>query len=410
MALHRKQKISNSNQNHTIVKNSKIGLKKTLPVFMAFIVMGFVDIVGVATGFIKKDFGLTDDLAQLIPSMALFWFFVMSVPTGILQDKLGKRNMLNIGMLLTGFGMLVPFINYTFPVMLVAFIILGIGNTIVQVAANPLLHDVTPREKFSSYMSLTQFIKAACSLLGPVITTFVAVQFGNWKLVFAVYAVTSFLAVLWLYFTQIEETKAAQEPATFRSCFGLLRNRFVAIMAGGIFVLVGCDVAMNSNIANYLQNAYGLSLEQASLGISLYFTALMIGRFLGAILLNWFSPRKFLAGTAFVALVSLVVMLMAPSLTVARIAIFMTGLGSANLFPLIFAITLERMPERSNEISGLMIMSVSGGAFIPPVMGLISTSYGAVASFSVLVLGMMYLVFTGLYSIRKGGTQPGTAQ
>ena len=97
------------------MNNSKTGLVKTLPVFMSFIVMGFVDIVGVATGFIKKDFGLTDDLAQLIPSMALFWFFVMSVPSGILQDKYGKKRMLNIGMLLTGLGMVIPFLPLFIP-------------------------------------------------------------------------------------------------------------------------------------------------------------------------------------------------------------------------------------------------------------------------------------------------------
>ena len=369
---------------------------------MAFIVMGFVDIVGVATGYIKKDFGLTDNLAQLIPSMALLWFFVLSVPSGIMQDKFGKRNMLSIGMLLTGLGMLVPFISYTFPMMLGAFVIMGIGNTIVQVAANPLLQDVTPSEKFSSYMSLSQFIKASSSLLGPVITTIMAVQTSNWKLVFAVYAITSLAATLWLFFTKIEESQPTQEPATFKSCFGLLRNRFIAIMAGGIFVLVGIDVAMNSNIANYLQNVYGLTLEKASLGISLYFTALMIGRFLGAILLNWFSTQKFLAGTAILALISLIMLLVAPSLPVARIAIFMAGLGSANLFPLIFAITLGKFPGRGNEISGLMVMAIAGGAFIPPVMGLLSASFGAVASFGLLVAGMVYMVYTGIYAIVKG--------
>ena len=384
-----------------MMEKSKTGLAKTLPVFMAFLVMGFVDIVGVATGYIKKDFGLTDDLAQLIPSMALFWFFVLSVPTGVLQDRFGKRNMLNLGIFLTGIGMVVPFIHYSFPMMLAAFIVLGIGNTIVQVAANPLLHDVTPSEKFSSYMSLSQFIKAASSLMGPVITTYMALQFGNWKLVFAVYAVTSFLSALWLFSVKIVETKPNQQPATFRSCFGLLNNRLVAIMAGGIFVLVGVDVAMNSNIANYLQNAYGLTLEQASLGISLYFTALMIGRFLGAVLLNWFSPAKFLAGTALLALASLTLLVFSPSLAMARIAIFMAGLGSANLFPLIFAITLEKMPERANEISGLMVMAISGGAFIPPIVGLVSANYGAVASFGVLVAGMAYMVFTGIYAIRR---------
>jgi MFS transporter, FHS family, L-fucose permease len=383
------------------VNNSKTGLVKTLPVFMSFIVMGFVDIVGVATGFIKKDFGLTDDLAQLIPSMALFWFFVMSVPSGILQDKYGKRRMLNIGMLLTGLGMVIPFFHYSFPVMLASFIVLGIGNTIVQVSANPLLHDVAPREKYASYMSLSQFIKAIVSLLGPIITTLMASSFGNWKLVFGIYALTSVLSVIWLYFTQIEESKSELGAATFKSCFSLLKNPFIVVMVLGIFMLVGCDVGMNSNIANFLQNNFGLTLERASLGISLYFAALMIGRFSGAVILNWISARKFLLLTSIIALTSLVAMLVVKSVVVVQVAIFMVGLGSANLFPLIFSIAVEKMPGRANEVSGLMIMAVSGGAFLPPLMGLVSTHVGITASFLVLVVAMIYLVGAGIYSLKK---------
>jgi MFS transporter, FHS family, L-fucose permease len=383
------------------VNNSKTGLVKTLPVFMSFIVMGFVDIVGVATGFIKKDFGLTDDLAQLIPSMALFWFFVMSVPSGILQDKYGKRRMLNIGMLLTGLGMVIPFFHYSFPVMLASFIVLGIGNTIVQVSANPLLHDVAPREKYASYMSLSQFIKAIVSLLGPIITTLMASVFGNWKLVFGIYAITSVLSVIWLYLTKIEESRSDHGVATFRSCFSLLKNKFIVVMVIGIFMLVGCDVGMNSNIANFLQNNFGLTLERASLGISLYFAALMIGRFSGAIILNWISPRKFLLLTAIIALVSLVAMLVVKSVVVVQVAIFMVGLGSANLFPLIFSLAVEKMPDRANEVSGLMIMAVSGGAFLPPLMGLVSTNVSITASFLVLVAAMIYLLSASIYALKK---------
>jgi MFS transporter, FHS family, L-fucose permease len=383
------------------VNNSKTGLVKTLPVFMSFIVMGFVDIVGVATGYIKKDFALTDDLAQLIPSMALFWFFVMSVPSGILQDKYGKKRMLNLGMILTGVGMVIPFISYSFATMLCAFIVLGIGNTIVQVSANPLLHDVAPREKYASYMSLSQFIKAIVSLLGPIITTLMASAFGNWKLVFAIYALTSVLSVIWLVMTKIDESKSDHGVATFKSCFSLLKNPFIVVMVLGIFMLVGCDVGMNSNIANFLQNNFGLTLERASLGISLYFAALMIGRFSGAIILNWLSSRKFLLITAIVALVSLVAMIFVKSVIVVQIAIFMVGLGSANLFPLIFSIAVEKMPDRANEVSGLMIMAVSGGAFLPPLMGLVSTHVGITASFFVLVAAMIYLVSAGLYAVKK---------
>jgi len=250
-------------------------------------------------------------------------------------------------------------------------------------------------------MSLSQFLKAIISLLGPIITTFMAASFGNWKLVFAVYAVTSALAVLWLYFTPIEESRSEHKAATFKSCFSLLKNRTIVVLALGIFMLVGSDVGMNSNIANFLQNEFQLTLENASLGISIYFTALMIGRFSGAVILNWISARRFLLITSIVALVSLAGMILAPSLILAQAAIFMVGLGSANLFPLIFSIAVEKMPDRSNEISGLMIMAVSGGAFLPPLMGLVTTGAGIKAGFLVLVVAMVYLVGTGLYALKK---------
>ncbi len=379
----------------------KIQYGKLLPVLLAYIVMGFVDIVGVATGYAKNDFHLRDGVAQLIPSLAFIWFLVFATPTGILQDKYGKRFMLNIGMVLTGIGMVIPLITYSFGSLLIGIIFLGIGNTVVQVSANPLLMDVVPREKFSSFMSLSQFIKAICSLLGPIITTAVAVRFGDWKIVFLVYAITSFIAVAWLYFTRIQELKPERAPATFASCFSLLNRRFIILMVLAILFIVGADVGMNSNIANFLSRRFGLSLEQASLGISLYFFALMTGRFLGAVGLNFLPSRKFLLGSAILALAGILMMIIAPSVLVARIGIFVTGLGSGNLFPLIFAITVEKMPERANEISGLMVMAISGGALIPPLMGLVSDSIGVVASFFLLLFCLLYVLFVALYAQRK---------
>jgi len=371
---------------------------------MSFIVMGFVDIVGVSAGYAQKDFNLTDSVAQLIPSMAFVWFFLLSVPTGLLLDRYGKKRILNIGMGVTGLGMALPMVTYlseslySFPLMLVAFILLGIGNTIVQVSANPLLHDVTPVAKFSSFMSLTQFVKAIISLIGPIIATLMASSMGDWKLVFAVYAITSFLAVFWLYVTKIDETKTDKKPATFSSCFKLLGNPLVLLMVLGIFLVVGSDVGMNSNIANYLQKNFDISLEEASRGISIYFAALMISRFLGAVLLNFFKPKPFLILTTLLTIVGAVGMILAPTDLVGKICIFVVGLGSGNLFPLIFSITVNKLPERVNEISGLMIMAVSGGAIIPPLMGLVSQKMGGSASIFVVIGCMIYILMAGLYA------------
>ena len=367
-------------------------MSKFFPLMLAYIVMGFVDIVGVSTGFIKQDFQLTDDVAQLIPVMAFLWFFLLSIPVSILQDRFGKRNMLNVGMLITGFAMIIPFLHYSFPMMLGAFLLLGIGNTIVQVPINPLLYDVVPKNKYSSYMSFAQFIKAISSLLGPIIAAYVALQFGNWKLVFAVYAVTSFFAIIWLYFTPITESVSTGVKATFSSSLGLLKDPFVLLLVLGIFLAVGAEVGLNSNIANYIQNVFNIPIENASFIISYYYTALMIGRFGGALLLNWINPRKFLFFTTLFALASLLLFVNAPNLIVAKVAIFLAGLGSANLFPIMFAININKKPERANELSGLMIMSVVGGAVVPPLMGVVNVNFGLIACMYIPVICMVYIL------------------
>lgn len=382
------------------MKATQLNFKKLFPVLMSFIVMGFVDVVGVSTGYIQKDFQLSDSAAQLIPSMVFLWFFVLSVPTGILQDRFGKRYVLNAGIIITGLGMVIPYISYTFPAMLVAFIFLGIGNTIVQVAANPLLQDVVPERKFSSFMSLSQFIKAIISMAGPILAATFALKAGNWKLVFSIYALTSFLVALWLGFTKIEEFKGTGERANFKSCFALLKNPFVLSMVIAIFLIVGSDVGVNSNLQNFLSSKFGISLEKASYGISIYFSALMISRFLGAVVLNFIKPSLFLIITAFISIVGVLFMIFSPTYTLAYVAVFIIGFGSGNLFPLIFSIAVNKMPDRANEISGLMIMAVSGGALIPPVMGLVSQTFGAVASIFVIGICLSYVTLVALLQKR----------
>lgn len=386
------------------MNKKKINASKLAPVLLAYIVMGFVDIVGVSVVFAKADFNLTDDLAQLIPFMAFLWFFVFSVPTGILQDRWGKRNTLNLGMAVTGLGMALPFVVYSFPVLLAAFVLLGIGNTIVQVSANPLLKDVVASGKFASFMSLSQFIKAISSLLGPVITAAMASYYGTWKLVFAVYAVTSLLAVIWLYATKIDEYKPDKPPATFKECFSLLNKGFILKMVIAIFLIVGLDVGMNSSIANFLVKEHGLTLENASLGISIYFTALMIGRFSGAVILNWLDAKKFLKIISGISLLSLLVMMFAPDIWTARVGIFLVGLFSANFFPLVFSITIERYPTFGNEISGLMIMAISGGAVIPPLIGFISTRASIFLSLFVLMACIIYVMVVA-FGLKSGKSE-----
>jgi len=373
---------------------------KLLPAFFAFIVMGFVDIIGVATGYIQLDFKLTNFIAQFLPMMVLLWFFVLSVPAGVLQDKYGKRNMLMIGMVIQAVGLGLPFVNYSFAMMFASFILLGIGNTLIQVSANPLLQDVAPADKLASFLSTSQFVKAIISFSGPLLAGFLASFFGDWRLVLAVYGITSLLGALWLLLTPITESKPDRKPATFASCFGLLKDRFVAFMALSIFLIVGVEVATNTNISNILIAKYGITMEQAVWGISAFFAGETVSRLIGAIILNWIKPRVFLLLTALISLVGVAGVFVSPTFTVALVSIFIIGFGVGNMFPIIFSLSLEKMPDRANEISGLLIMAVSGGAVIPLVMGLVSTMISPLASVLVIGACLLYILWVSFY-VRK---------
>lgn len=374
-------------------------LNKVLPVILSYIVMGFVDIVGVSTGYAKRDFDLSPQLAQLIPSMVFVWFFILSIPVGILQHKFGKKNILSIGIFVTAIGMFMPFVIYTYPTFLFSFILLGIGNTIIQVSSNPLLKDIAHKDRFSSYMSFSQFIKAVSSLFGPILVTYMVVQYGDWKNVFFVYGIISIITGVWLAFTQISESESSIN-VTFGTTLNLLKNPFVLAMVLSIFLIVGIDVGMNTSIQNLLVEKFGMDLEDASLGISLYFFALMISRFLGAILLLKISNQKFLFWSGLLTMLFIGALVVAPTPFYTLVLIALIGLVSANLFPLVFSMTIYKMPERANEISALMIMAVIGGAVIPPVMGVVTSISGVSMSFLVL-LGCAFYVFMSNYKLKN---------
>lgn len=171
-------------------------------------------------------------------------------------------------------------------------------------------------------------------------------------------------------------------------------------MALSIFLIVGTEVAINTNIANILIAKYGLTMEAAALGISMFFFGETVSRFLGAIILNWIKPQLFLLLTTLVALTGILGVFLAPVNMVAYVSIVVIGLGVGNMFPIIFSLALAQMPNRANEISGLLIMAVSGGAFIPLVMGYVSTAFGPLSSLAVIGGCMLYLLWVSFF-VRK---------
>jgi fucose permease len=383
------------------MNTQKVNISKILPVLMAFFVMSFVDLVGIGVDRVSKDMNLSSTLAQLIPSAAFLWFLLLSVPVGVMQSRMGKRFMLNIGMGVTAMGLLVPYFFYTFEMVLIGFALLGIGNTIVQVSANPLLVDVVPGNRTSSFLSFSQFVKAIGSMIGAPLAAILAARFGDWKLLFLVFGIVSILSALWLGSVKIDEVKQAGVKATFGSSFRLLGTGFVLMMVLSIFVVVGIDVGFNSNSGQFLSKQFGIDQTAAESGRSIYFFGRMLGTFAGALLLTRITSRKFFVWTSVLAIICLLAILLIPSPAAAWVLVFLIGLAVANIFPLVFSITVEKYPTRSNEISGLMMMAVCGGAVIPLLIGWVSDISNVAIGMSVLIICMIYLFSVSLYCLKK---------
>jgi FHS family L-fucose permease-like MFS transporter len=383
------------------MNSQKLNITRILPVLMAFFVMSFVDLVGIGVDRVSKDMNLSATLAQLIPSAAFLWFLLLSVPVGVMQSRLGKRFMLNIGMGVTALGLLIPYFFYSFAMVLTGFAFLGIGNTIVQVSANPLLVDVVPGNRTSSFLSFSQFIKAIGSMVGAPFAALLAARFGDWKLLFLVFGIVSILSAVWLGSVSIDEKKQEEVKATFGSAFKLLGTGFVLLMVLSIFIVVGVDVGFNSNSGQFLIKQFGIEQTAAESGRSVYFFGRMLGTFTGALLLTRISSRKFFMWTSLLGIIFFVAILLIPSPAVAWVLVFLIGLAVANIWPLVFSIAVEKYPTRSNEISGLMMMAISGGAVIPLIIGWVSDLSNVAIGMSVLILCMIYLFAVSLYSMKK---------
>lgn len=378
-----------------------MNITRIAPVLLTFFVMSFADLVGISVDRIKEDMQLSNTLAQLIPSVTFLWFFLLSVPVGIAQSRIGKRIMLNMGMGLTALGLLIPFIFYSYAMVLVGFAFLGIGNTVMQVSANPLLIDVVPGNRVSSFLSFSQFVKAIGSMIGPPLAAVIALQFGDWKLLYLVFGSVSILSIIWLSSVRIMESGGPVIKATISSSFKLLGNRYILIMVLSIFLLVGIDVGFNSNSGQFLMKQFGIAPEAASMGRSVYFFGRLLGTFTGAVLLTRITSRKLFAWTTLLGIIAFGSLLLIKSPLIAWGLVFVTGLAIANIFPLIFSLCIEKFPVRSNEISGLIIMAISGGAVIPVIVGGISDISNVAIGMTVLLACWLYLFGVSVYSLNK---------
>ncbi|MDR1525814.1 MAG: MFS transporter [Tannerella sp.] len=370
-------------------------LLKLLPVMLAFFVMGFVDLVGAITNFVKEDFNLSDSVAKMLPAMTFFWFFVLSVPTGLLVNRIGRRKTVVLSLAVTSLALLVPMFGYNFPLLMISFGLLGIGNTLIQVSINPLISNLINEDKLASAMTFGQFVKAIASFLGPVVATWASVVSGNWKLLFPIFMTVSILATLWLGTTKIEEEKEPGASLNVFNCIKLLGNGVILFSFIGIMCHVGIDVGINTTAPEIMKEYFGISREDASFASSVYFLFRLTGCLAGTFALARWSGKTFFIISVLLMAVAIAGLIFFHSKEVVYTCIALAGLGNSNIFPIIVSRALLRMPGRKNEVSGLMIMGLIGGTVFPLLMGkatdLMNTQAGGLLILGIAVLYLFFL-------------------
>ena len=372
---------------------NKHSLSQLIPVMLAFFSMGFVDLVGIATNYVKNDFALNDTLANLMPFMVFLWFLVFSVPTGILMNKIGRRKTVILSLIVTVVALMVPLVSYSFFVMLIAFSLLGIGNTLMQVSLNPLVSNIVSGNKLASTLTFGQFVKAIASFLAPIIAGWAVIRFGDWKILYPIFAIIAIAAVLMLSFTKIAE-KPVEHQSTFGDCFALLKDPYILMLFLGIMVHVGIDVGINTTAPKLLIERVNMPLSQAGYATSIYFLMRTIGALSGSFILAHYSARKFFHISVVLIVVAVIGLFFGYSSAAIFLFVALIGYGNSNVFSIMFSQSLLHLPERNNEISGLMIMGLAGGAVFPLLMGVASdvlnSQTGAVI---ILAVCVSYLVF-----------------
>lgn len=379
------------------MEQTKAKFSKLAPVMLCFFVMGFVDLVGIASNFVKADLNLSDSTANFLPSLVFFWFLFFSVPTGMLMNKIGRRKTVLLSLAITAFSLVLPILGDSYPIMLCAFSLLGIGNALMQTSLNPLLSNVVSGDKLASNMTFGQFIKAIASFLAPYIATWGAAQaipsFGlGWRVLFPIYLIVSLISLLLLGITRIDE-EAPDKASSFIGCVRLLGKPFILLSFLGILCHVGIDVGTNTTAPKILMEQLGISLTEAGLATSFYFILRTIGCLSGSFLLRVVKPKPFFLVSVLFLLAAMIGLSVFHTKTMIYACIALIGLGNSNVFSIIFSQALFAEPEKKNEVSGLMIMGLFGGTIFPLLMGFASDSVGQIGAVAVMSIGVVYLLF-----------------
>lgn len=369
-----------------------------LPVLFGFFVMGFCDIVGISSDYVQRTFHWSPMMTGFVPSMVFIWFLFLGIPIGSRMNRWERKNTVLLSMGITVVGMFLPLLVYGSVTCVLAYVLLGIGNAILQVSLNPLLNNViTDKALLTSSLTAGQVIKAVSSLVGPEIVLLAVGYFGEdrWYYCFPILGTITLLSAVWLFMTPIEreQTASSSEGLSAGDTFALLKDRTVLLLFLGIFFIVGVDVATNFISSKLMSMRFGWTVDQVKFAPQVYFLSRTIGALLGAFLLAKVAEMKYFRINIVACIVSLLLLMFVENDWANLVCIGAVGFFASSVFSIIYSMALQARPAKANQISGLMITAVAGGGVVTPVIGLAIEAVGIVGGIAVTLFCVLYLTY-----------------
>ena len=347
----------------------KVDKKLLGPVLAGFFIMGFCDMVAPITGRIAAEFPAERQAAvSFLPTMVFLWFLVLSTPVAALMNRWGRKATALVGYGFTVAGLMVPFaagadcaLGWYFA----GFGLLGIGNTAIQVAVNPLLATIVPGERMTSYLTVGQiFRNTSLLLLAPIVTGLIALT-GSWRLLLPIYAGLTVLGGVWLQLTAVPEPAQTGRAASLADCFRLLKNRAVLLSTLGVASFIAADVGIGFLSVRLIDNPSSILTTTG------FYACRIVGTLIGAWVLVRISDVKYLSWNMAGALALCVALLFVRNEAAIYAAVGLLGFGMACVFATFYAVATKAVPGKANEVAGLMIMAIAAGAVSGPVCGAI---------------------------------------
>ena len=394
-----------------------------------YFIFGFITCLNdILVPHLKAVFNLDYTQAMMIQFSFFSAYFIMSLPSGWLVDRLGYQKGMVAGLatMAVGCWMFYPAAGSgSYPVFLAAIFLLAAGITLLQVAANPYVALLGRPETASSRLTLTQGFNSLGTTLAPLFGSALilagaaglGLQGGGGRAAEAAAVQLPYLGLggllvllagltAWLPLS-VGAGAAAGAGGSLQPRVRLLRHRPMVLGALAIFLYVGAEVGIGSFLVNYIHQSDigGISLAQAAKYVSFYWGGAMVGRFIGAAAMRVLAPNRVLAGNALAAAI-LVLAAMATGGRVSMWAILAVGFFNSIMFPTIFTLAIKGLGRNMGRASGVLCMAVVGGAIVPVAQGLLADWHGVRTAFALPVLCYAYIACYGAFAHKAGARIP----